>query len=343
MTAPDPSPILELIDAFRRSKTMFAAVSLGVFECIAGAPATAPEIASRIFGPAAPVEPLSRLLDACVGMGLLQLQEGSYRNTPLTAAYLCDAGPLSLTGYVRYSNEALFPMWAHLEDALQEAAPRWKQTFGWEGPLFDHFFKTPERRRSFLRGMHGFGQLSSARIVAAFDLSRFHAMADLGGATGHLAIAACETYPQLRATIFDLPVVTDMAREYVERSPARERLRIQAGDFFRDDLPPAQLYVLGRVLHDWGEDRIRFLLRKICAALPPGGALLIAEKLLAEDRSGPTHVHMQSLNMLICTEGRERTLGEYRALLLDSGFQSAEGKLTGTLVDAVLARKAEGQ
>jgi len=340
MTVPDPSPVLELIDAFRRSKTMFAAVSLGVFEALHEGAADAPGLAARLLGHAAAPEPLERLLDACVGLGLLHKRDGAYTNRPIAEAYLCDHGPLSLTGYVRYSNEALFPMWAHLEDAVREGAHRWTQTFGWEGSLFDHFFKTDDRRRSFLRGMHGFGQLSSAAVVAAFDLSRFRRMVDLGGATGHLAIAACEKYPDLRAVVFDLPVVIEMAQEYVAASAAGDRIHPSAGDFFRDDLPAADLYCLGRILHDWPEGRIRLLLSKIHDALPPGGALLIAEKLLHADKSGPTPVHMQSLNMLVCTEGKERTLAEYVELLRGAGFAAVDGFRTGALVDAVLAIKA---
>jgi acetylserotonin N-methyltransferase len=336
MSAPDPSPVLELIDAFRRSKTMFAAVSLGVFEALAEGPADASILAARL---GAGNGSLERLLDACVGMGLLAKRNGGYANQPVAETYLCDHSPLSLTGYVLYSNEALFPLWAHLEDAVREGTHRWTQTFGWHGSLFDNFFKTDARRRTFLRGMHGFGQLSSAQVVAAFDLSRFRRMADLGGATGHLAVAACERYPQMRAAVFDLPQVIEMAREYVATTAARDRVEAVAGDFFSGDLPPADLYSLGRILHDWPEERIGLLLSKIHGALPAGGALLIAEKLLDEDKSGPTSVHMQSLNMLVCTEGRERTLSEYKALLRQAGFVSVEGSHTGAPLDAVLATK----
>jgi acetylserotonin N-methyltransferase len=338
--APDAAPVLELIDAFRRSKTMFAAVSLGVFEALDESPADCSSLAVRLLGDGAAPGPLERLLDACVGMGLLHKWDGVYANQPVAETYLCDRSPLSLTGYVLYSNEALFPMWAHLEDAVREGTHRWTQTFGWQGSLFEHFFKTDARRRSFLRGMHGFGLLSSPAVVAAFDLSRFRRLADLGGGTGHLAIAACERYPQMRAAVFDLPVVVGMAQDYVAASAAHDRIEPIAGDFFRDDLPPADLYALGRILHDWPEDRIRLLLSKISAALPAGGALLIAEKLLDEDKSGPMPAHMQSLNMLVCTEGRERTPSEYRALLREAGFDSVEGRRTGALVDAVLATKA---
>ena len=337
MNVPDPAPVLELIDAFRRSKTMFAAVSLGVFEALHEGPADVSSLAARLGTGS---EPLERLLDACVGLGLLVKQDGAYANRPIAETYLCAGSPLSLTGYVLYSNEALFPMWTHLEDAIREGTHRWTQTFGWQGSLFEHFFKTEARQRSFLGGMHGFGQLSSAAVVAAFDLSKFARMADLGGATGHLAIAACERYPQLSAVVFDLPAVIAMARNYIGTSTARGRIELMEGDFFRDDLPPADLYTLGRILHDWPEDRIELLLLKIYQALPPGGGLLIAEKLLDEDKAGPTAVHMQSLNMLVCTEGRERTLSEYTALLGQAGFDLVEGRHTGALVDAVLAHRA---
>lgn len=333
--APDPAPVLELIDAFRRSKTMFTGVSMGVFEALHEGPADSSALAARLGLQAGALE---RLLDACAGMGLLRKQDGAYANSPATEAYLCDHSPLSLTGYVRYSDEALFPMWAHLEDALREGTPRWTQTFGWQGSLFDHFFRTPERQRSFLRGMHGFGQLSSPAVVAAFDLSRCERLVDLGGATGHLAIAACERYPQLRAAVFDLPSVIEMAREYVAESPGRERIELVPGDFFRDDLPEADLYSLGRILHDWPEDRIRILLSKIYKSLPPG-ALLVVEKLLDEDRCGPISASMQSVNMLVCTEGKERTLTEYAALLREAGFARAEGCRTGSPLDAVRATK----
>jgi len=112
-----------------------------------------------------------------------------------------------MVGYILYSDEVLFRMWANLEDAVREGSHRWNQTFGTDGPLFDQFFSNAEKMRTFLLGMHGFGVLSSPRVVAAFDLSGFKRLVDLGGATGHLAVAACERYPELRAAVFDLPPV----------------------------------------------------------------------------------------------------------------------------------------
>jgi acetylserotonin N-methyltransferase len=193
--------------------------------------------------------------------------------------------------------------------------------------------------RDFLRGMHGFGMLTSPKVVTAFDLSRFRRIVDLGGATGHLVIAACEHYPELRGAVFDLPRVTAMAREEVARSSARDRIEILGGDFFEDELPPADLYAVGRILHDWNETQIALLLSRICNRLPPGGGLLVAENLLEEDGVGPIPANMQSLGMLICTEGKERSLSEYTQLLKRAGFTQVDGRRTGVPLDAILAVK----
>ncbi len=336
MNSPDPAPVIDLIEAFRRSKTMFVAVALGVFDRLEKEPADAATLAGEI---GALAEPLERLLDGCCGLGLLRKQNGRYANLPVASTYLCRDSERTLTGYILYSNNVLFRLWTHLEDALREGGHRWKQAFGTDGAIFDHFFRTDEAMRTFLKGMHGFGLLSSPKAVAAFDLSRFRRLVDLGGATGHLAMAACDRYPRLRAAVFDLPRVIEIARAQMQLAPEAARIELIAGDFFSDDLPEADLFAVSRILHDWTDEKIARLLAKVYRRLPSGGGLLIAEKLLAEDKSGPVPALMQSLNMLVCTEGRERTLREYRALLEAAGFRDVQGRLTGAPLDAVLALK----
>lgn len=316
-TEPNVAPILDLIEAFRRSKTMFAAVSMGVFD-------TAPLKVSE------QTETMARLLDACVALGLLTRQEDEYRNTAASEKYLRRGGPDSLVGYILYSNEVLFRMWANLEDAVRDGTPRWKQTFDLDGPLFDAFFRNEESMRTFLLGMHGFGQLSSTRIAAAFDLSDFTTLCDLGGATGHLAAACCDRWSNLRGIVLDLPRVVAFGRTVT----AHNRVEFVEGDFFEGPLPAADLYVLGRILHDWADDKVARLLGRIREALPDGGGALIAEKLLDGVPS-----HMQSLNMLVMTEGRERTFDHYDALVRAAGFRTIEARRTDSPLDAILVRK----
>jgi acetylserotonin N-methyltransferase len=336
MNRSDCSGILELIEAFRRSKAMFAAVSLGVFDFLERAPADAATMAAALRVES---EPLERLLDACVGLTLLRKNGACYENETAASTYLCRENERSLTGYILYSNDVLFPLWTHLEDAIREGTPRWKQAFGIDGAIFDHFFRSEEAKQTFIKGMHGLGILSSPKVVEAFDLSHFRKLVDLGGATGHLAIAACERHRKLRAAVFDLPQVIEGARIEVNKSTAAERIDLLAGNFFRDELPEADLFAMSRIVHDWSEDKVQTLLSKIYRRLPAGGGILLAEKLLNEEKTGPTSAQLQSLNMLVCTEGKERTLGEYRRLLEDAGFQMVQGVRTGSPLDAILATK----
>ncbi|HTC86644.1 MAG TPA: class I SAM-dependent methyltransferase [Bryobacteraceae bacterium] len=305
MTTPDK--IIELIEAFRRSKTMFAAVELGIFDGARPSDHKA----------------LPRLLDACVALELLEKRDGAYVNTPQADKYLRSDSPDTLAGYIRYSNEALYPMWGHLEDAVREAVPRWQQTFG-VASIWAGYYRTEEAKRDFLKGMHGFGRISSPAVAGAFDLSRFHRMIDLGGASGHLVAAVRERYPNIQAQVFDLAEVAKLYPGTI------------AGNFFTDALPQADLYSLGRILHDWSDEKCSQLLPKIFASLPEGGGLLIAEKLLTPDN---VSAHMQSMNMLVNAEGRERTAAEYEALLHVAGFSQVESRVTGSYLDALLAIK----
>jgi acetylserotonin N-methyltransferase len=336
ITIPDATGVLDLLVAFRRSKTMFAAVSLGVFDALTTGPKSLDSLSAQL---AANVDALERLLDTCVGLQLLERHGGDYENTPIASTYLTKTSPHRLTGYINYSNDVMWKLWGNLEDAVREGTHRWKQTYGWEGPIFSHFFKTEEAKREFLMAMHGFGLISSPHVVGAFDLSRFNRLVDLGGATGHLAIAACQRYPNLHGVVFDLTDAVPLAQEIVGTSAVADRIEVTAGDFFSDPLPEGDLYALGRILHDWSEETIVKLLRQIHESLPSNGAVLIAEKLLLDDKTGPEWAQMQSLNMLTCTEGKERTLGEYERLLKQVGFSEVVGCRTSSPLDAVLAIK----
>lgn len=279
------------------------------------------------------------MLDACVGLKLLTKEQDRYANGPEADAYLTTTSPARLTGYINYSKNVLWQLWSHLDDAVCEGTHRWKQSFGWDGPIFSSFFRSEESKREFLMGMHGYGLFSSPRVVAAFDLGRFRKLVDLGGGTGHLAIAACERYPNLEATIFDLPEVAALAEEITRSSTVADRVRFAPGDFFADPLPAADLFALGRIVHDWADDKALKLLRRVHLALPSGGAILIAEKLLDENKQGPDLAQMQHLNMLLCTEGRERTLSEYAGLLVQAGFVEIRGSVTDSPLDAIVATK----
>src|SRR5262249_19177416 len=162
--------------------------------------------------------------------------------SPAATAYLTRTSPQRLTGYITYSDRVLWPMWGKLADAVREGSNRWKQVHGLDGPLFANFFSREDDKREFLLGMHGFRQLSSPEVVAASHLLRFTPLVALGGPPGPLPVAACRRYPNLRATVFDLPAAVPLAGELIAtETDVASRLTVVAGDFFVDDLPPADL------------------------------------------------------------------------------------------------------
>ena len=139
----DPAPILDLIEAFRRSKTMFTAVSLGVFDELHCGPASAGSLGSKLnLNTAA----LSRLLAGCVALNLLRRDRGLYCNTEIATRYLVTTSPTSFSGYILYSDRSLFALWSHLDDAVREGTNRWAQTFGSRDALFDYYFRDAEAK-----------------------------------------------------------------------------------------------------------------------------------------------------------------------------------------------------
>jgi acetylserotonin N-methyltransferase len=331
-----PDPVLELMEAFRRSQALFTAVNLRIFEQLEESPKSLQELASQAL---LPVVPLEQLLTACLALNLVSRVDGGYQNTPQTSTYLTESSPSNLLGYIRFSDMAVYRMWTHLTDAVREGSNRWDQVFGGKDNFFENVYADPASLREFIGGMHGLGVITSPTLVSAFDLGRFSHFVDLGGATGHLAMAACRAWPQLNATIYDLGPVCAVAEEHITQAGLQGRVTTRVGDFFVDPWPEADLFALGRILHDWKEERIHFLLRKCFESLPRHGGLLICEKLLNEEKDGPVSAALQSLNMLVITEGRERTASEYKTLLQTAGFGQIEAKKTGKYLDVILATK----
>jgi acetylserotonin N-methyltransferase len=339
MPYPDPESevVIALMDGFRASKALFTAVQLGLFDRLHGRAATCAELASET---SCVPHALERLLGFCASRGLLAVDaQGRFRNTRIAERFLRNDSPETLTGYILYSDRILYRLWGRLEDALHEGTNRWTQEFGAKDDIFDHFFASDEEKEVFLKGMHGFGVTTSPRVVAAFDLSRFGRFVDLGGGTGHLTIEACRRYPGMRGVVFDLPKVRPVAERHVKAAGMEDRITFAGGSFFENALPEGDLYAMGRILHDWSEEKVRLLVGRTYEALPAGGGLLLAEKVLNPLKDGPATAQLQSLNMLICTEGRERTAAEYEALAGEAGFGEVRTAKTGGAVDAVLALK----
>ncbi|KPP78993.1 hypothetical protein Z043_101457, partial [Scleropages formosus] len=197
----------------------------------------------------------------------------------------------------------------------------------------DAYYSSEERKLRFLDAMHSISKVTAGDVATAFDLSGFRTACDVGGCTGAMAYEFAKAYPGMSITVFDLPAVIELNHHFQPHDQDCSRVTFVAGDFFKDDLPKADLYILARILHDWSDDKVHILLRKLSEACSPGGAVLVSEILLEEGRRGPRRALLQALSM---TPGSQRSGSEYCLLLKAHGFSQVHVRHTGNFLDAVL-------
>ncbi|XP_014119061.1 PREDICTED: N-acetylserotonin O-methyltransferase-like protein isoform X1 [Pseudopodoces humilis] len=330
-----PSKILELMDGFRASKALFVASKLKIFDHLKDkGPMKAVDIASDVGTSVCGTE---RLLDACASLGLLEKTPQGYSNTDSANTYLTSDGKYSLHGYIIHSNDHLWPLFTNLESTVKEGSRQNHRAFGKKADdLFKDYYHSQEVKQRFMAAMHSIAHLTARDVATAFDLSQFKSACDLGGCTGALAHELVQVYPNLKVTVFDLPEVIANTSYFQPSGQHTAPVTFVSGDFFKDSLPDADLYILSRVLHDWSDEKVHVLLSKISAVCRPGSALLVAETVLDEQKTHPSIAVLQSLSM---TEGKQRSGSEYKQLLEKYGFTDVQIKITGNLLDAVLCFK----
>ncbi|CDQ90525.1 unnamed protein product [Oncorhynchus mykiss] len=247
-----------------------------------------------------------------------------YSNTEQSSVYLTQSSPVSLTQSIHYSSKTIYLCWHYLTDAVREGSNQYEKAFGVKSEhLFEALYRSEEEMVKFMQLMNSIWNICGRDVVTAFNLSPFTTIYDLGGCSGALAKQCVLAYPECTVTIFDLPKVVKTSREHFVTDD-NQRVSFHEGDFFKDALPDADLYILARILHDWTDVRSIELLTKVYRACRPGGGVLVVEALLCEDGSGPLTAQLYSLNMLVQTEGKERTAAEYTALLTAAGFQNIQ-------------------
>jgi 2-polyprenyl-3-methyl-5-hydroxy-6-metoxy-1,4-benzoquinol methylase len=145
---------------------------------------------------------------------------------------------------------------------------------------------------------------------------------DVGTAQGDLAVQIAQANDHITGIGFDLPEVGPIFEEYVEENKLSKRLTFKGGSFFTDELPKADVVLMGHILHDWDLEQKKMLLRKSYAALPPDGAVVVYESIIDDDRSKNAFGLMMSLNMLIETKGGfDYTGADCMGWMKEAGFR----------------------
>jgi O-methyltransferase domain/Dimerisation domain len=311
-----PEEILQLGLAFWGSKTLLSAVELGVFSELSGGPLAREELAVRLG-----LHPRGArdFLDALVALGMLEREDDRYANTAATDLFLDKAKPSFLGGLLEMANARLYPFWGHLTEALQTGEPQNESRTG--GDFFRELYADPDRLRQFLHAMTGLSAGAAMGIGATFPFDRYETVLDLGCAEGGLLVQLANAHTHLCGTGFDLPAVKEPFEEHIRTMGLGDRLQFVAGDFFDDPLPSADVVTLGHILHDWGAEEKLTLLRRAYDALPDGGAAIVFEAIIDDDRRTNAFGLLMSLNMLIETPGGfDYTAADCQGWMREVGF-----------------------
>ncbi len=312
-----PENIIQVGFGFWASKTLLSAIELELFTELAKHPEDLNTLQGRMG-----LHPRSArdFLDALVALGFLERTDGVYSNATETDLFLDKHKPSYIGGMLEMANQRLYPFWGSLTKALRTGKLQNEAASG-DTPFFEALYADPARLKSFLHAMTGLSHGSNIAIARQAPWADYKSFVDVGAAQGDLAVQIAKANPHLTGMGFDLPEVGPIFEEYVEQQGVQDRLSFSSGSFFDQDLPKADVVTMGHILHDWDLETKRMLIGKAFEAIPEGGAFIIYEALIDDDRSRNAFGLLMSLNMLIETPGGfDFTGADCQHWLREAGF-----------------------
>ena len=312
-----PEKILQLGFGFWASKTLLSAVELGVFTELAKGPADAETLRTRLKLHARAARDF---FDALVALGMLERQDGRYRNTAESDAFLDKAKPSYVGGLLEMGNARLYGFWGSLTEALKTGQPQNEAKSG--ESFFHKIYQDPEKLTQFAKAMTAVSAGPALAIAAKFPWVKYKTFADIGTAEGGLPVHLARAHGQLTGIGFDLPPIKPVFEAFVAANGLSQRLSFRGGDFLTDALPAAEVYVMGHILHGFGLDDKLAILRRALAALPESGALIVYDQIIDDERRENAFGLLMSLNMLIETSaGYDYTGADCIGWMREAGFR----------------------
>jgi SAM-dependent methyltransferase len=299
---------MQIASGFMAAKHLFAASELGLFEALADAPADIDALAARV-GLTRRAARISA--DAMVAIGLFERDGDLYRNSPVAAAFLAGRGLTDLRPLLRFWDKISYPTWEALAEVLGS------------GPRHQLFDLDNTAQAIFYAGIEAALAAPAVALGKVVDFSVHRRLLDVGGGTGSWSIATVTRYPHLRATVYELPVAAEIARARVADAGLADQISVVAGDALSDDLPTSHDAVLvANVLHCFSPSDDATLLRRIRAAVPDGGRLLLADFWTDATHTQPLHAALIAGEFAVhVRDGDVYSVDEVRSWLPGTGWR----------------------
>jgi hypothetical protein len=304
--------IVRLNAAYTQSKVLQSAAAVGVFDLLADGPATEPEIRERL-GLHARLS--GDFLDTLVCLGLLDRTDaGQYLNSAAATEHLVAGDAHYLGGGLLRAEHHDYAMWGRLTEALRDGLAKAE-----DPEVEDPDRNLPARTRR-LEYRDGSAEAIGASVARRLDWLRYSDFVEVGGADGTVAAQVVAVHTHLRGVVFDLPELRPRFAEYIGKRGLEERIGFHPGSWLWDPFPPADVFVLGRVLNHCSVDARQRLLGKAYDAVRPGGALLVYDQLVDDDRRDLFSL-LLSLNVkLSSVDAAEYTVRDLRESTRKAGF-----------------------
>jgi SAM-dependent methyltransferase len=310
---PSARRILDIASGYEPALILEAAVRLAVFDALDTGPLTLAEAAQRT---SSSLRGMRALLDALVGMDLLERSGERYALTDESAAYLVSTSP-SYQGYMcKHVSRHLMPRWLRLTEVVRSGRPEGGVNEQADGAAYFREFVEDIFPMSYEAARALADELRVARATQPVSVL------DLAAGSGVWSIALAEASPRVRVTAIDWPAVLPVTRRIAARHGVADRFDFVEGNLLEADFGRKHhIATLGHILHSEGAARSRRLLRKTFDAMAPGGTVVIAEFIVDEDRTGPPGALIFAVTMLVNTdEGDTFTYSEMAAWLEEAGF-----------------------
>lgn len=314
MSARDNEMFVELVQtalSYARSQVLMTANELGVFTLIDKGSSTAGEIAGLTGSSADYVE---RLLNCCVATGLLRKTNGHYKNLPVAEKFLVEGKERYMGNWIKLMADWYRP-WGSLSTAIRTGEPA-------EDPLAK-LGKDAEYTHHFIMAMNDYAMAVGREMVKHLDLTGCKTLLDVGGGSGAYSVLLALENPQLNAVVFDLPPVLEIASEVIQQHGVSDRVSVQPGNYYEDDLGSEyDVVLLSNILHQEDPNSCKVIMRKAYRALKPGGRVVVQAMFLNENKDGPVWPAIHSLLLLLVYKGgRAYSFQETMDMLQEVGFQ----------------------
>ncbi len=323
----NPNTIREFVSSFQKSRILLSGFELDLFTNIDGQGLTAHQIAKKLNLDEHACE---RLLNSLVSLGFLIKQNQLFLNTEESSTYLSKKGSDYLGGLM-HSNH-LWNTWSNLTQVVRTGKSAHPTEINERGD---------EWLFPFISAMHDRAIKQAPSQLKKIDLSGIKSMLDIGGGSGAYSMEFISLKPDMEATVFDLPNVVPISKQFIEKEGFTDKIKICSGDYTVDELPKGfDMVFLSAIIHSNSLEVNKDLIKKCYKSLNSNGKIIIQDWIMNNERTQPTSGAIFAINMLVGTESGDCfTEQEVTEMLTDAGFKNISRVEFESGLSQVIAQK----